>query len=59
MEVVVEEITVIKVPGEISVKIALEEVVFRVIDLIIDMIYYHRFLNKRSIIYIGNPNTGQ
>ena len=59
MEVVVEEITIVKISGETSIEIALEEVVFRVIDLIIDMIYYHRFLNKRSIIYIGNPNTGQ
>ena len=49
-----EEITVVEVFGEISVKIALKEAVFRVIDLIINIIYYHRSLNKRSTIYIGN-----
>ena len=54
MEVVVEEITVIEVSGETSVKIALKEAVFRVIDLIINIIYYHRSLNKRSTIYMGN-----
>ena len=57
MEVVVEEITVVEVPGETSVEIALEEVVFRVVDLIIDTIYYYRSLNKRSTIYIGNLDT--
>jgi hypothetical protein len=57
MEVVVEEITVVEVPGETSVKIALEEVVSGVVDLIIDMIYYYRSLNKRSAIYIGNLDT--
>jgi hypothetical protein len=54
MEVVVEEITVIKVPGEISVKIALEEAVSRVVDLIINIIHYYCFLNKRSALYMGN-----
>ena len=49
-----KEITVVKVPGEISVEIALEEAVFRVVDLIINTIYYYRSLNKRSAIYIGN-----
>jgi hypothetical protein len=33
---------------------ALEEVVFRVVDLIIDIIYYYRSLNKRSAIYMGS-----
>ena len=37
---------------------ALEEAVSKVIDLIIDIIYYHRSLNKRSAIYIGNLNAG-
>ena len=50
----VEEITIIKVSGEISIKTASEEAVSRVVDLIIDMIYYHYSLNKRSAIYIGN-----
>ena len=57
MEVVAEEITVIEVSGETSVKTALEEVVSGVVDLIINTIYYHCFLNKRSTIYIGNLNT--
>ena len=35
-------------------EIALEEAVFKVVDLIIDIIYYHYSLNKRSTIYIGN-----
>ena len=54
MEVVAEEITIVEVSGETSIKIALEEAVFRVVDLIIDIIYYYYSLNKRSIIYIGN-----
>ena len=53
----VEEITVVEVSGETSVKIALEEVVSGVVDLIIDIIYYYRSLNKRSTIYIGNLDT--
>jgi hypothetical protein len=36
----------------------LEEVVFRIVDLIIDIIYYHHSLNKRSAIYIESLNTG-
>jgi hypothetical protein len=55
---VVEGITVVEVSKETSVEIALEEVVFRVVDLIIDTIYYYRFLNKRSAIYIENLDTG-
>ena len=50
----VEEITVIEVSGEISVEIALEEAVFGVVDLIIDIIYYYYYFNKKSTIYIGN-----
>ena len=33
---------------------ALKEAVSRVVDLIINIIYYHRSLNKRSTIYMGN-----
>jgi hypothetical protein len=58
MEVVVEGITVVEVSKETSVEIALEEAVSRVVDLIIDTIYYYYSLNKRSTIYIGNLNTG-
>jgi hypothetical protein len=57
MEVVVEEITIVEVPGETSVEIALEKAVSRVVDLIIDIIYYYRSLNKRSAIYMGNLDT--
>ena len=53
----VEEITVVEVSGETSIEIALEEVVSGVVDLIIDIIYYYYFLNKRSAIYIGNLDT--
>ena len=48
-----EEITVVEVSGEISIKIASEEAVSKVVDLIIDIIYYYS-LNKRSAIYMGN-----
>ena len=54
-----EEITVVEVSRETFIKIALKEAVSRVIDLIINIIYYHYSLNKRSAIYIGNPDTGQ
>ena len=57
MEVVVEEITVVEVSGETSVEMVLEEAVSGVVDLIIDIIYYYRSLNKRSAIYIGNLDT--
>jgi hypothetical protein len=33
---------------------ALEEAVSKVVDLIIDITYYHCSLNKRSTIYIRN-----
>ena len=49
-----EEITIIEVSGETSIKIALKEAVSKVVDLIIDIIYYYHSLNKRSTIYIGN-----
>ena len=57
MEVVVKEITVVEVSRETSVEITLKEAVSKVVDLIIDMIYYHHSLNKRSVIYIGNLDT--
>ena len=40
-------------------EIASEEAVSGVVDLIIDIIYYHHSLNKRSAIYIGNLDAGQ
>ena len=52
-----EEITIIEVSGETSVKIALKEAVSEVVDLIINIIYYYRSLNKKSTIYIRNLNT--
>ena len=52
-----EEITVIKVSGKTSIETASEEVISGVVNLIIDIIYYHRSLNKRSIIYIENLNV--
>ena len=57
MEVAVKEITAVKVSRETSIKTALEEVVSKIVNLIIDIIYYYRSLNKRSAIYIGNLNT--
>ena len=57
MEVVAEEITIVKVSRETSMEIASEEAVSRVIDLIINIIYYHHSLNKRSAIYMGNLDT--
>ena len=56
IEVIVEEITVVKVSGETFIKITLKEAVSRVIDLIINIIYYYCSLNKRSVIYVGNLN---
>ena len=52
MEVVAEEITVIEISRETFIKTALEEAVSGVVDLIINIIYYYRSLNKRSAIYI-------
>ena len=59
MEVIAEKITVIEVSGEISVETASEEAVSKIVDLIIDIIYYHHSLNKRSAIYIENLDAGQ
>jgi hypothetical protein len=57
IEVVVKEITIIKVSREISIETALEEVVSKIVNLIIDIIYHHHSLNKRSVIYIGSLNA--
>ena len=54
MEVVVEEITIIKVFRKFSMETALEEAVFKIVDLIINIIYYYHPFDKRSAIYIGN-----
>jgi hypothetical protein len=54
IEVVIKEIAIVKVSKETSIEIALEEAASRVVNLIIDIIYYYRSLNKRSTIYIGN-----
>jgi hypothetical protein len=59
MEVAVEEITAVKISGETSIETALEEAVFRVVDLIIDTIHYHYSLDKRSAIYMGNLDANQ
>ena len=53
-----KEITIVEVSGETSVEIASEEEVSGVVDLIIDIIYHHHSLNKRSAIYIGNLDVG-
>ena len=52
-----EEITVVKVSEETSIKTALKEAVSKVVNLIIDIIYHHHSLDKRSVIYIGNLNV--
>ena len=59
IEVAAKEITTAKVSRETSIEIASEEAVSEVIDLIIDIIYYHHSLNKKSTIYIGNLDAGQ
>jgi hypothetical protein len=59
IEVVVEEITVVKVSGETLMETASEEVVSGVVNLIIDMIYYYHSLDKRSAIYVGSLNASQ
>ena len=53
-----EEITGVEVSGETSIKTALKEAVSGVVDLIINIIYYHCSLNKRSAIYMGNLDVG-
>ena len=58
IEVVAEEITVVEVSRETSIETILKKAVSGVIDLIINIIYYHHSLDKRSTIYMGNLNTG-
>ena len=58
IEVIVEEITVVKVSRETFVEIALKKAVSKIVNLIIDIIYYDCSLNKRSTIYIGNLDVG-
>ena len=58
MEVVVKEITIIEVSGETFIKTALEEAVSKVVNLIINIMYYYYSLDKRSTIYIGNLDAG-
>ena len=58
IKVVAEEITIVEVSGEISMEITLKEAVSGVVDLIINIIYHHCSLNKRSAIYMGNLNAG-
>ena len=53
-----EEITIIEVSMETSIEIASEEAVSGVVDLIINIIYHHHSLNKRSAIYVRNLNIG-
>ena len=57
MEVVAEEIIIVELSKETSVKITLEKAVSGVVDLIININYYHHSLDKRSAIYIGNLDT--
>ena len=54
-----EEITIVEVSKETFIEITSKEAVSRVVDLIIDIIYYHCSLNKRSAIYVGNLNISQ
>ena len=49
-----EEITIVEISGETSIKTALKEAVSKVVDLIININYHHYSFNKRSIIYMGN-----
>ena len=58
MEVVAEEITVVEVSGETSMEIVSKEAVSGVVDLIINIIYHHHSLNKKSTIYMRNLNAG-
>ena len=53
-----EEIIVVEVSKEIFMETTLEEAVSGVVNLIINIIYYHCSFNKRSAIYIGNLDTG-
>ena len=56
MEVIAEEITIVKVSRKTFIKIALKKAVSTVVDLIINIIYYYCFYNKKSTIYAGNLN---
>ena len=53
-----KEIIIVEVFRETSIEIILKKAVFRVVDLIINIIYYYCSLNKRSVIYIGNLDAG-
>jgi 3-keto-L-gulonate-6-phosphate decarboxylase len=57
IEAAAEEITAVKVSRKTSIETASEEAVSKIVNIIIDMIYYHHSLNKRSAIYIGNLNA--
>ena len=57
IEVIAEEITVVKVSKKTSIETALEKAVSKVVDLIINIIYYYCSFNKRSTIYMGNLDT--
>ena len=57
IKVIAEEITIIEISREIFIKIISKKAVSKVVDLIIDIIYYHHSLNKRSTIYVGNLNA--
>jgi hypothetical protein len=59
MEVIVKEITAVKVSRETSIEIALKKAVSRVVNLIINTIYHHRSFNKKSAIYIKNLDASQ
>ena len=56
IEVMAEEITVVKLYRETFIEITLKEAVSKVVDLIIDISHYYYSLNKRSAIYVGNLN---
>ena len=53
-----EEITIVEVSGETSIEITSKEAVSGIVDLIINIIYYHHSLDKRSAIYMGNLDAG-
>jgi hypothetical protein len=57
MEVIVKEITIIEVSRETFIKTVLEKAAFKVVNLIINPIYYYYSHNKRSAIYMGNLNA--
>ena len=51
-----EEITIVEVSGKTSIEITLEEAASKMVDIIINIIYYY-FYNKRSAIHTGNLDT--